>query len=165
MADVGERDDTAHGFGIVALEGVVQGEGLDVDHAGIEADLTQQCQLRFDQLALGRHQQHLHLQAIGIGIEDLEVEFDTFRIEGDVLVGLPADHLAGLRLLHSVHGDLLDDDVAAADGNHHVAGLDLQSREQVPDSVSHQGGIHHFAFDDGVVGERLNGDPLEDGLS
>ena len=37
VTDVDQRDDAAHGVGIVDLERVVQREGVDVDHAGLEA--------------------------------------------------------------------------------------------------------------------------------
>ena len=128
MADVGQRHDAAHRIGIVALEGVVQRERFDVDDAGVEADLGQQRELRFHQLALGRDQQHLHLQAVAVGIEDLEVELDVLRIERHVLVRFPADHLARLGLLHPIHLDLLDDHVAPAHGDHDFLRLESALR-------------------------------------
>ena len=88
---------------------------------GCEADVGQQRQLVLHQLALGRHQQHRHLEAFALGIEDLEVELDVVHVERHVLLGLPADDLARLGFLHPVHGDLLDDHVAAADGGHDLS--------------------------------------------
>ena len=58
---------------------------------------------------------------VAVGIQDLEVELHVLHVERHVLLGLPADHLAGLRLLHAVHRDLLDDHVAAADGRRRPA--------------------------------------------
>ena len=52
-AELDRIDDAVHGLGVVHLEGVVQGERVDVDDAGLEADVGEQGQLVLDQLALG----------------------------------------------------------------------------------------------------------------
>src|SRR5207249_10380172 len=67
--------------------------------------LVEQPHPALDQLALGGDQQHVHLQALRVGVEDLEVELDVRHVERDVLLRLPADHLAGVALLHPVHLD------------------------------------------------------------
>ena len=104
-----------------------------------------------DQLPLGGHEEDGHLEAFAIRIEDLEVEFDVVHVEGDVLLGFPADLLAGLAFLHPVHRDLLDDHVAAADGRHDLLGLDPGGREQAPHGIGDDAGVHDLALDDGPV--------------
>ena len=71
-----------------------------------------------DQLPLGGHQEHRHLKPLAFRVEDLEIEFDVLHVEWHVLFGLPPDDLAGLRLRHPIHLDLLDDDVAPPDRRH-----------------------------------------------
>ena len=107
--------------------------------------------LVLDQLPLGGHQEHRHLEAFAVGIEDLEVELDVVHVEGDVLLGLPADDLAGLAFLHPVHRDLLDDHVTAAHGRDDLLGLDAGGGEQALDGLGHDAGVHDLALDDGVV--------------
>src|SRR5437879_9183183 len=63
------------------LEGVVDGEGIDVDDRGLEARLAEQAHATFDQLALGGDEQDVHLKAFGVGIEDLEIELHVGRSE------------------------------------------------------------------------------------
>src|SRR2546430_16340657 len=46
-------------------------------------------------------------------------------VERHVLLGLPADHLTGVGLLHPVHLDLLDDDVPRSE--EHTSELQSQS--------------------------------------
>ena len=87
------------------------------------------------QLALGGDQEHGHLEALALGIQDLEVELDVVHVERHVLLGLPADHLAGFGLLHPIHVDLLDDHVAAADGGHDLLGLDAGGGQQALDGL------------------------------
>ena len=152
--DVDQADDAAHGLGVVHLEGVVQGEGVDVDDAGLEADVGQQRQLVLHQLALGGHQEHGHLEPFRLGIQDLEIELHVVHVERHVLLGLPADHLAGLGLFHPVHGDLLDDHVPAADGADDLLGLDAGGGHEPLDGLGHDGRVHDLALDDGVVHHR-----------
>ena len=84
--------------------------------AGLEAGVGEHAKLGLDQLALGGDEQHAHLHAVGIGIEDLEVQLHRLHVERHVLLRFPAHQLARLLLLHALDLDLLDDHVAAADG-------------------------------------------------
>ena len=95
VADVDQADETLHRFGVVDLEGVVQREGIDIDDRGLDR-LRRAVQLDLDQLTLGRDQQHRHLQTLAGRIQDLEIQLDVVHVEGDVLLGLPPDDLAGL---------------------------------------------------------------------
>ena len=157
VSDVDQPHHPAHGVGIVELERVVQGEGVDVDDRGLEPDVGQERHLVVHQLALGGHQEDGHLQAVALGIEDLEVELHVVHVEGHVLLGLPADDLAGLGLLHPVHADALDDDVAAPHGGHDLLALDARRGEEPPDGVGHQPRVHDLALDDRVVHDRRVG--------
>ena len=110
-----------------------------------------------DQLALGGHEEHGHLEPFGLGVEDLEIELHVVHVERNVLLGLPADDLAGLGLLHPVHRDLLDDHVAPADGGDDLFRLDARGGHESLDRFGHEGGVHDLALDDGIVhdgGER-----------
>jgi hypothetical protein len=109
------------------------------------------------QLALGGDEEHGHLEALTLGIQDLEVELHVVHVERHVLLRLPADHLARLHLLHPVHRDLLDDHDPPADGGHDLLGLDARRRHETLDRVRHEARIHDLTFDDRVVhhgGER-----------
>jgi hypothetical protein len=103
----------------------VQREGVDVDHAGLEARIGEDAQLGFDQLALGRDEQHAHLDAVVVGIEDLEVQLHRLHVERHVLLRFPAHQLTRLLLLHALDLDLLDDHVATAHGGHDLLALDV----------------------------------------
>ncbi len=132
----------------------MQREGVDVDDAGREADIGEQGDLVLDQLALGGHEEHGHLQAFAFGIEDLEIELHVVHVERHVLLGFPADDFAGLGFLHPIHRDLLDDHVAAADGGDDLLGLDAGRRHEALDGLGHDAGVHDFALDDRVVHHR-----------
>jgi hypothetical protein len=154
VADVDQSDHSVHGFGIVDLEGVVERERVHVDDRGLETDVGQQGHLVLDQLALGRHQVHGHLEPLTLGVQDLEVQLHVVHVEWNVLLGLPADHLAGVGFLHPIHRDLLDDHVAAADGGYDVLGLDAGRRQALLDGLGHDTGVHDFPLDDRVVTDR-----------
>ena len=162
MADVDQADDAAHRFGVVHLERVVQGERVDVDDARLEADLGEQGEFGLDQLALGGDEQHGHLETLALGVQDLEVELHVVHVERHVLLGLPADDFARLRLLHPVHRDLLDDHVAAADRGDDLLGLDAGGGHEAFDGVGHERGVHDLALDDRVAHDGSEGDLGED---
>jgi len=67
-----------------------------------------------------------------------------------VLLGLPADHLAGVPFFHAVHLDLLDDDVPAPHGRDDGFPLDAGGLEQTPNSLRHDAGVHDLPLDDRV---------------
>ena len=98
MSDVDQADDAVHRVGMIDLERVVQREGVDVDDRRLEAGVGEDADLRLDQLALGGDEQHAHLDAVAVGIENLEVELDRFHVERHVLLGFPAHQLARLLL-------------------------------------------------------------------
>ena len=120
-------------------------------------------ELVLDQLALGRDQQHRHLETFAGRIQDLEIELDVVHVEGDVLLGLPSDDLARLRFLHAVHRDLLDDHVAAAHGGDELFGLDAGRGKQPLDRLGDDPGVHDFAFHDRVIHDLGEGDLGERG--
>jgi hypothetical protein len=64
--------------------------------------------------------------------------------------------------LHPVHGDLLDDHVAAADGGHDLLGLDSSRAQQTLDRIGHDARIHDLAFHDGIIHHRGIGHLGED---
>src|SRR5262249_36066527 len=85
---------------------------------------------------------------------DLEIELHVLHVERHVLLGLPADNLAHLSLAHTVHGDLLDDHVAAAHCGDHVLCLDPRRGEKALDGIGDKGWVHHLALDDCVAHHR-----------
>ncbi len=161
MADVHKPDHAGHGFGIVQLERVVERERVDVDDIGLEAGVEEERDLVLDQLTLGRHEQHRHLQPLVHGVEDLEIELHALHVEGHVLLGLPADHLAGIGLLHPIHLDPLDDDVAAADRGHHLLLFHPRRLEERANGAGDQRGVHDLALHD-RIGDQRRGGCLDD---
>ena len=62
----------------------------------VQTHVGQQRHLVIHQLALGRDEEHGHLESLALGIQDLEIELDVVHVERHVLLGFPADDLAGL---------------------------------------------------------------------
>ena len=71
---------------MVDLKGIVQRKGVDVDDLRFEACLRQQLNLVLHQIALGGYEEHVHLQALALGIEDLKIELNGFDVERHVLL-------------------------------------------------------------------------------
>jgi hypothetical protein len=159
VSHVDEGDDTRHRLGIVVLERVVERERVHVDDPWIDARVPQEADLVVDQLALGRHQQDLHLQTVLVGIQDLEVQLDALDVERHMLLGLPPNHLTGIGLLHPIHLDLLDDHVVPADAGDHVEPLHTHLLEEPSDRVRHEPVVHDLALDDGIGKQRSHGHP------
>jgi hypothetical protein len=159
VTDVHQSDDTVHCGGIIDLESVVQSEGVDVHQARRYAGFGQDAKLRLDQVALGGDEQYAHLVLAGVTIlvENLKVELDGVDIR-NVLLGFPAHQLAGLRFLHALGLDALDDDVAAANGGDDRFGLGIDAVNRGADYFRHEVRIHHFTVDDSVVGKRSDRD-------
>src|SRR5256885_5788465 len=63
-----------------------------------------------------------------------------------VLLGLPTDDLARLRLFHPVHRDLLDDHVATADRGDDVLRLETGGGKQPPHRLRHDPRVHDLAL-------------------
>ena len=102
VADVEQPDDAVHRVRMVELERVVQRERFDVDDGRLEARVGEHAHLRFDQLALGGDEQDAHLDAVGVGIEDLEIQLHRLHVERHVLLGFPTHQLARLLLLDAL---------------------------------------------------------------
>ena len=153
VTDVDETDDALHGVGMVQLEGVVNGERVDVDDGGIESGFAEQADAALDELALGSYEQDVHLEAFGVGIEDLEIELHVRHVERHVLLGFPPDDFAGIPFFHPVHLNLLDDDVTAPHGRNDGFALDAGGFEQPPNSLRNQAGVHDLALDDRIGGD------------
>src|SRR5216117_1075587 len=88
------------------------------------------------------------------------VELAVGHVERHVLLSLPADHLARVRLLHPIHLDLLDDHVPPPDGGDDRPVLHPGRGKQPPDRLSDDAGVHDLALDDGV-GRHLGGRHLD----
>src|SRR5262249_45489942 len=100
-------------------------------------------------------QQDVHGLAAG-RLEDHVVQVDVVDVEGDVLLGLPADRLRQLLGGHGRQRDLLDDDRVAREGGPEVGIPDVQGGNDTVDGVDDQGAVH-----DGAVDDRLGGEGLE----
>ena len=75
-----------------------------------------------------------------------------------MLLGFPAHQLARLLLLDALDLNLLDDDVAAADGGDDMLGAGGRSIERDSYRVGDDSRIHDLALDDGVGWEHGDGD-------
>jgi hypothetical protein len=115
-ARIQQDDRLARLDAVVDLEGVLQGEGIDVNDDGRAASLCDHPGVISDLLLLGRHQEDVHRVAAAAGVapvHDLIVEVDVLDVERDVLLGFPVDRLGELRVGHHRQRDLLDDDGVA----------------------------------------------------
>ena len=143
----------------------MQRERIDVYDSRVEIRLVEQRDLVLDQLTLGCDEKNSHLQALSLGIRDLEVELHVIHVEWNVLLRFPTDDFPGVGFLHPIHLDRLDDHVASPDADHDVAlGQALLIEDRV-DSLRDQAGIHDLAFDDRVGAERAHDEPLDQGLA
>ena len=127
---------------------------VDVDHGRFESGIGQYADLALDQFALGSHEQDVHLDAVRVGIQDLEVEFHRLHVERHVLLGFPAHEFARLLLLHALDLDFLDDHVASTNCRHHGLGRHARSGQTAGNGFGHNAGIHDLPLDDGVGEER-----------
>ena len=154
VADVQQADDAVHRIRVVELEGVVQRERFDVDDGRLEARVGEHAHFRFDQFALRGDEQDAHLEAVGVGIENLEIQLDRLHVERNVLLGFPAHQLARLLLLDALYLNFLDDDVAAADGGDDRLRRHTRFGERGLNRFGNDARVHHFAFDDRVGEQR-----------
>src|SRR5438445_518802 len=151
--DVDQPHDSLHRVGMVQLERVVDRERVHVDDRRLEPGLPQQRRAALHQLALGGHEQHVHLQPLRIRVEDLKVELHVGHVERHVLLGLPADHFPGVPFLHPVHLDLLDDHVPAPDRRDHRLLLHPSRGKETPDRFRYDPGVHDLPLHDGIGGD------------
>jgi hypothetical protein len=161
MPDVDERDHARHRVRMIELEGVVQREGIDVHDRGLEPRIAEHANFRIDQLALRGDEQHVHLQPVPIGVEDLEIELHRFHVEWDVLLRLPPHELTRLRFFHALDLNLLDDHVATADGGNDVLRRDACGVERALNCFSDHARVHDLTLDDRVLHQRLDRDLRE----
>ena len=124
MADVGHCGNALHRLRIAQLERVVQSESVYVHLLGLQTRVGEQRDLALHQLPFRRDEQHVHLQAVAVGIEHLEVELHSLDVEGDVLLRFPAHDFRRIRLLHAIDLNLLHNHVAATHGDNDAFLLD-----------------------------------------
>ena len=142
---------------VVGLEGVLEREGIDVDHDRRAAGLGDDARVVGDLVLLRRDEQHVHAAlAVGAaGVEDLVVEVDVLDVERDVLLGFPVDRLGELRPVITGREIFLtmtalpDSDAATS------VALKPLVVEQAADGVGDGDGIDDGAVDDGVGRHRL----------
>ena len=108
---------------------------------------------------------HAHLEAIGVGIEDLEIQLDRLHVERNVLLGFPSHQLARLLLLDALDLNFLNDDVASADGGDDRFRRHAGAGERGLNRLGDDARVHDFAFDDGVGEQRRDGHANELGLA
>jgi hypothetical protein len=106
--------------------------------------------------------QYAHLEALAIGVEDLEVEFDRFHVEGNVLFRFPSHQFPCLRVLDAFDRDLLDDDIASADGGDDVFRLDARGFDGLSNGFHHHAVVHDFTVNNRGVMKRGDDDLGED---
>ena len=138
-ADVDQRDDAAGLDRVVGLVGVLEGEGVHVHEDRRLAGLGDDARVVGDLVLLDGDQQDVHRLAAA-GLEHDVVEVDVVDVEGDVLLGFPADRLGQLLGGHGRQGDLLDDDGVARQGGPEVGIPDVQGGNDAVDGVDDQGG-------------------------
>src|SRR5438105_313224 len=149
---------------VVDLEGVLHREGVDVDDHGNEPRLRDHRGVVVDHVLLGGDEEDVHLPRSGVllgGGEDLDVDVHVLDVEGDVLLRLPLDALLELVAGHAGHGDLLDDHAVARDPDGHLAVLQLELADQLPDPLDDGGRVHQGAVDDGLGRQRRDAEGVE----
>ena len=91
---------TAFGLeSVIQLVGVLQREGIDVDHHRRPPRLGDDAGVVGDLFLLGGDEEHFH-RALRVGaaagIQNLVVEVDVLDVERDVLLGFPVDRFVEL---------------------------------------------------------------------
>ena len=130
-------------------------EGVDIDHGGLEFGLSGHTRHAVDVLLLGRHEQHVHLAALGPLAQHLVVDLDVLDVVGDLLLGLPVDLLVELGVGHHRERHLLDDDGVPGDRQRHLAALDLVLVEELVEPLDDGRGVLHVAVDDRLRRQRV----------
>ena len=142
------------------LEGVLEGEGIHIDHHGVETGRGDDREVIVDDVLLHRDQQDVQLVGVGIGaLQDLKVQVDVLDGVRDILLGLERDRLLQLFGLHLGDSDLLDDDRVPRHGDHDVLRLDLILGEDLLDCRDHRPGVHDDSVDDGLRMQRCDAEP------
>ena len=100
------------------------------------------------------HEEHVHAVA-GPRFQDDVVQVDVVDVEGDVLLGLPADRFAQLLGRHGRKADLLDDDGVARQRGAEVRVADVGRRNEPVDRIDDERGVHDRAVHDRFGGKRL----------
>ena len=97
-------------------------------------------------------------------VQNLEVQLDALDVEGYVLLRLPPDHVASVRLLHPIHLDLLDDDVVATHSGHDFGTLEVHFLEEPHDGIGYETVVHDLPFHDRVGKQWAHGHSRHFGL-
>jgi hypothetical protein len=129
------------------LAGVLEREGLDVDHPRMEARGLDCGTALVDVLGAGGHQQHIQHFRVALEVADhLEVEADLLHRKRDVLVGLHLDLAFELTPGQPLrHLDDLGDGRVAADGDGDITGLGAGALDRALDRLTH-GSASTMAF-------------------
>ena len=142
----------------------MQGERVHIDDPRGQIGFLEEGHLVLDEFPLRSDEQDAHLQTLTLRIGDLEVQLHVVHVERYVLFGLPADDFAGIRLLHSIHLDGLDDQVPATDRGHDISIVNALFDEERVDGLGNQTRIHDLTLDDRVGTQAVHNEPLDLGF-
>ena len=105
-------------------------------------------------VALGSHQQQIHLAGVRPPAQDLEVDLYVLDIERDMLLGLPVDLLVELVLRHHGNGDFPNDNALSRDAEGNLTLPDLRFLARTVKRLDDDAGVHHLAVYDGLGRQR-----------
>ena len=148
MADVDQGRKPFHGSWIIHLERIVKRERIDVDYPRRESRFLHKRHPVLADLLLGGYQKDGHLQSLAVRVRDLEVELDVVHLERNMLLGFPGDDLSSLGLIHSVHPDELDDDIATAHARDDIPGRYVLLVKQGGEQLDNEPRLDDVTIDD-----------------
>ena len=155
LHDAGADVDESHRFlrdpGMVELELVLDGEGVEIHHERLESRLFHHGHVLEDLDLLHRHQDHGH--GVGGLTDDLIVEKHVVDGEGDVVLGLEGDGVRQLLRGHLGQRHSLHDRLTSGDGDHGRRALDARFLHALLHRVAHERGFLDRALADYIVRE------------
>ena len=156
-ADVDERRERVGPLGIVHLVGIRERERLDVEHDRPAARLRDDAGAVVDAIlacAATSSTSSARLGRVGRRVDDLIVELDFAEVERDVLLGLPGNRFAQLRLAHRRQRQALDDDGVAGERGRDARAPQLERVEQAADGFADRGRLGGRAVLHAAFGQR-----------
>jgi hypothetical protein len=144
------------------LEDVLDGKGIDVDDLRLEFGFARELGVVLDLVALGGHQQEVHLSRFRAPAQHLVVDVHVFDIERDVLLRFPLNVLGQLGRRHHRYRDFGPDDHRLARYAHgHVAVLDFLIVKDAREAFDDHPAVHHVAVDNGLRRKRGKAETYE----
>src|SRR5262249_35959124 len=133
---------------VVVLVTVLQSKSVNVHNRRRLAGQREHVGVVQNLVFFHSHQQHVHLRASTVRIQDFKIQVHVGDVERNVLRGFRSDAFRQLRFAHGLDLDRLHDDRMPAHGRGYVFGLNAVLAEDFADGAGnayrvYNHGVHH----------------------